>query len=203
MRKETQKHSKLLRGPPRKPKQSGHAIWVGNLPVNTSIIALKDHFAKGFTLEIESVFLMSKSNCAFVNYSTEKACSDAAARFHNSRFMGTLLACRIRTPLAHSPNKLYDVDSENRSRSSLSLSGETVAQCESPIKTEMANKETTETISASRESDRFFIMKSLTVQDLVLSVQYGIWITQYHNEELLNRAYEVSCLYISFAIDHC
>jgi YT521-B-like domain len=171
--------------------------------VNTSIIALKDHFAKGFTLEIESVFLISKSNCAFVNYSTKKACNDAAARFHNSRFMDTSLTCRIRTSLAHSPDKLYDVDSESRSRSSLSFSDETAVQCESPIKMEMANKETAETISASKKSDRFFIMKSLTVQDLVLSVRYGIWITQYHNEELLNRAYEVSCLYISFAIDHC
>jgi hypothetical protein len=35
------------------------------------------------------------------------------------------------------------------------------------------------------------------VEDLVRSVQYGIWTTQEHNEELLNQAYYVSCQHTS------
>lgn len=39
--------------------------------------------------------------------------------------------------------------------------------------------------------DKFFVVKSLTVEDLELSVRNGIWATQSHNEEVLNKAYEV------------
>lgn len=39
--------------------------------------------------------------------------------------------------------------------------------------------------------DKFFIVKSLTVEDLELSVRNGIWATQSHNEEALNKAYKV------------
>lgn len=34
-------------------------------------------------------------------------------------------------------------------------------------------------------------MKSLTIEDMELSVRNKIWATQAHNEEALNRAYEV------------
>lgn len=44
----------------------------------------------------------------------------------------------------------------------------------------------------SRSSDRYFIVKSLTVEDLELSKQSGIWATQTHNETNLNHAFEVS-----------
>src|SRR6201995_1720797 len=89
-----------IRGPPRKPKQSGHALWVGNLPPATHIIDLKDHFARDATDDIESVFLISKSNCAFVNYRTEAACAAAMTRFHDSRFQGVRLVCRLRRTTA-------------------------------------------------------------------------------------------------------
>ena len=41
-----------------------------------------------------------------------------------------------------------------------------------------------------KATEKFFIVKSLTVQDLEASVRNGIWATQSHNEVLLNRAYE-------------
>src|SRR3954471_10827909 len=78
----------IPRGPPRKPKQSGHALWVGNLPPGTTVAELKDHFSREATKDIESLFLISKSNCAFVNYRTEGACAAAMQRFHDSRLHG-------------------------------------------------------------------------------------------------------------------
>jgi len=53
-----------------------------------------------------------------------------------------------------------------------------------------------EPINATNASERFFIIKSLTVQDLEQCVRDGVWATQPHNEELLNSGYEVS--YIAF-----
>jgi hypothetical protein len=46
--------------------------------------------------------------------------------------------------------------------------------------------------------DRYFIVKSLTVEDLELSRQSGIWATQSHNEAAMNQAYEVSGIKITF-----
>ncbi len=47
--------------------------------------------------------------------------------------------------------------------------------------------------TATREGrERYFILKSLTVDDLKLSLQTGIWATQSHNEETLNTAFKVS-----------
>jgi RNA recognition motif-containing protein len=70
----------LPRGPPRKPKQSGFALWVGNLPQDVLLEELKDFFAiEG----LESIFLIRKSNCAFVNYDTEEACSLALSMFND------------------------------------------------------------------------------------------------------------------------
>ncbi|CAK7265678.1 hypothetical protein SEPCBS119000_001635 [Sporothrix epigloea] len=40
------------------------------------------------------------------------------------------------------------------------------------------------------KGDKYFILKSLTLRDLELSVQSGIWATQSHNEETLNEAYK-------------
>ena len=51
--------------------------------------------------------------------------------------------------------------------------------------------------------DRYFVVKSLTVEDLDLSVRNGIWATQAHNEAILNKAFAVStlCTNISVMID--
>jgi len=70
----------LPRGPPRKPKQSGFALWVGNLPRDVRLEELKDFFALD---GLESIFLIRKSNCAFVNYRTEDDCATALATFND------------------------------------------------------------------------------------------------------------------------
>ena len=72
----------LPRGPPRKPKQSGFAIWVGNLPRDVGLEELKEFFALD---ALESIFLIRKSNCAFVNYKTEEACNLALSTFNDKR----------------------------------------------------------------------------------------------------------------------
>lgn len=49
-----------------------------------------------------------------------------------------------------------------------------------------------EAVDGPKNNDKYFIVKSLTVEDLELSARNGIWATQSHNEEALNRAYNVS-----------
>jgi hypothetical protein len=45
--------------------------------------------------------------------------------------------------------------------------------------------------SATPAKDRYFIMKSLTKEDLAWSVANRIWATQPHNEKVLNDAFTV------------
>ncbi|KAI5783545.1 YT521-B-like domain-containing protein [Geopyxis carbonaria] len=187
----------LPRGPPRKPKQSGNALWVGNLPPEATVGELKDHFSRDAKQDIQSVFLISKSNCAFVNYRTEAACNDAKDRFHDSKFHKVKLVCRLRrssTPAAGSPQPPPTPKSPGISAEA---SGDEDASA-------VESTETSDTAVKSPPSgpagpkprpdakDRYFIVKSLTVEDLELSVKNGAWATQSHNEAALNKAYDAA-----------
>ncbi|KAL8950217.1 MAG: hypothetical protein Q9222_003746 [Ikaeria aurantiellina] len=184
------------RGPPRKPKQSGHALWVGNLPSGTRIIDLKDHFSREATKTIESVFLISKSNCAFVNYRSDDACAAAMPRFHDSRFQGVRLVCRLRRsaagPVAGVPtgpaSLLPAIAASQSAIESIRQNREVSSRAEAMTKPEGSGTGS----GLPKALDKFFIMKSLTVEDMELSVRNNIWATQAHNEEALNKAFETT-----------
>lgn len=225
--RESQGAPTVPRGPPRKPKQSGHALWVGNLPPGTTILPLKDHFSKGFARDIESVFLISKSNCAFVNYRSQEACEKAMQAFHDSKFGGVRLVCRLRkgsgatpgvpnAPAAMggglSPGPVLgsgNSPSPTRGQSAGDDAGveetevdgveekDQSAQVDGVDGVDGVQVDGVDGVGESgkkpaRAAERYFIVKSLTLQDLDQSVRNGIWATQSHNEEALNKAYEVS-----------
>ncbi|KAI4283279.1 MAG: hypothetical protein L6R38_002277 [Xanthoria sp. 2 TBL-2021] len=184
------------RGPPRKPKQSGHALWVGNLPSGTQVIDLKDHFSREATKTIESVFLISKSNCAFVNYRSDEACAAAMTRFHDSRFQGVRLVCRLRrgapgpaSGVPTGPATLVPAIAASQSAiESIRQNREVSSRAEA-----MALADDNDQCQVSAKgSNKFFIMKSLTVEDIELSIRNSIWATQAHNEEALNKAFETA-----------
>lgn len=189
------------RGPPRKPKQSGYALWCGNLPSGANVTDLKDHFSQDATRDIESLFLISKSNCAFVNYRTEAACVAAVTRFHDSRFYGVRLVCRLRRGAGPERNIATSTAPGSTSAAQPRPAEVSVAPTEnepsSPIivgATSSASMITPQVSVSERvppaAAERYFIIKSLTVQDLEASARNGVWATQSHNETVLNRAYE-------------
>lgn len=191
--------SSIPRGPPRKPKQSGHALWVGNLPPGTTVVSLKDHFSREATKDIESLFLISKSNCAFVNYRTEASCTAAMHRFHDSRFNGVRLVCRLRRSSAPAsgvptgPSAMVGAQQSTASSpTSPKQDGETVDSLQDGAPDSPAHQTGDETPASSTAANKYFIVKSLTLQDLELSIRNGIWATQSHNEDVLNKAYQVS-----------
>jgi len=145
---------------------------------------------------LESLFLISKSNCAFANFKDEASCTDAQVKIHDSKFQTVRLVSRLRRgsvpattgpaiptgpaalspplnpPVARSPSP--DHDSKSKERSPVDLDDFSDTKKDSSI-----------------PKDKFFIVKSLTVEDLELSVRNGIWATQSHNEEALNKAFQV------------
>lgn len=49
----------------------------------------------------------------------------------------------------------------------------------------------TEAEVVEKVKEKFFVVKSLTVDDLERSVHSGVWATQAHNETALNKAFHV------------
>lgn len=173
-------------------------MWVGNLPPGTTVTDLKDHFSRDATKDIESLFLIFKSNCAFVNYRTEAACAAAMSRFHDSRFNGVRLVCRLRRgSVATNENELGSgpiikgvqlPDAIPRIRSDVVVADSFPEHilAESPNEAHDPDPNTAPLVVP----EKYFIVKSLTLQDLDASVHNGIWATQSHNEAVLNKAFE-------------
>ncbi|RGP79076.1 hypothetical protein FLONG3_2758 [Fusarium longipes] len=201
---ERERRQSGVRGPPRKPRQSGHAIWIGNLPPQTDLMKLVQHVCKE-TSGLESLFLISKSNCAFANFKDEETCSAAQQKLHDSKFQSVRLVSRLRKstvegaagvtaptgPSVATTGPKTDLVPDNMQ-----------AKSETPIPTVEPTVPLKPSVSgdALPQKDKFFILKSLTVEDLELSVNTGIWATQSHNEEALNNAFKVAdSVYLVFS----
>ncbi|KAJ4983842.1 hypothetical protein SVAN01_10646 [Stagonosporopsis vannaccii] len=185
--------SSIPRGPPRKPKQSGHALWVGNLPPGTTVVSLKDHFSREATKDIESLFLISKSNCAFVNYRTEESCTAAMHRFHDSRFNGVRLVCRLRrssAPTSGIPTGPSAMVATQQTSVSPPTSPRQDGEATDGLQDKTTESPAHQSGDETKTVNKYFIVKSLTLQDLELSIRNGIWATQSHNEDILNKAYQ-------------
>ncbi|KAI1202026.1 hypothetical protein F5X97DRAFT_330902 [Nemania serpens] len=188
----------IVRGPPRKPRQSGHAIWIGNLPPQTDLMSLVHHVCRE-AAGLESLFLIAKSNCAFANFKDETSCIAAQQKLHDSKFQSVRLVSRLRKktvegtsgqtaptgPAAILPSP-QTVTSERTSSNPPSQPLDSLTTQE-----DGAGTKTTQ-IDGNQQKDKFFILKSLTLEDLELSVQNGVWATQSHNEETLNEAFRAA-----------
>ena len=177
----------MSRGPPCKPRQSGFALWVGNLPPGATVIDLKDHFSREATNDIESLRIMSKSNCAFVNYRTRASCEAARLRFHESRFHGQRLACRFRNSI---PVAAPSGEASVPFRSQLTITAESSRTARIPEEGQTGMEHTTQPTSTPVPA-RYFVLKSYTMNDLLLSVRDSLWATQPQNESKLNEAFKV------------
>lgn len=164
------------RGPPKKPKQSGFAIWVGNLPLNTTLIELTSLFG---TAEIQSVFLIQRTLCAFVNYASQRALEDGITTFEQrgSSIRGNQLVIKIKT--AGSKNN-EEADEDDDTLDSTDAASPVLPKDRTPTE------------------DRYFVCKSLTVEDLYASARLGLWDTQSHNQATFNEAFKVFIFHFFF-----
>jgi hypothetical protein len=161
---------------------------------------------------LESLFLISKSNCAFANYKDERSCTAAQQKLHDSRFMSVRLVSRLRKstvegpagvtaptgPAASAPQagvaqetSTSGGDGGGDGDEAKELDGSTAAHTPATSTPEVAAVAPLAVDGGPLHKDRFFVLKSLTVEDLDLSVQTNIWATQSHNEEALNSAFKV------------
>ena len=126
-----------------------------------------------------------------MNYKTEETCAAAMARFHDSTFHGVRLVCRLRrTPAAASPGVPTGPAALSPATPPRQAPVEAAVKADEESAQESQLVEETE--NSTKVNDKYFIVKSLTVEDLELSARNGIWATQAHNEEALNKAFGVS-----------
>lgn len=119
----------------------------------------------------------------------------AMNRFHDSRFHGVRLVCRLRRSstspspgVPTGPAALMPAVAQSQTAfESIAQNREISSRAEQMAQAELSR----EGGSASRVVDKYFIMKSLTLEDMELSARNNIWATQAHNEEALNKAFEV------------
>jgi len=153
---------------------------------------------------LESLFLISKSNCAFANFKDEEACAAAQRKLHDSKFQSVRLVSRLRKstvegaagvtaptgPAASAPQTVQAQDQNSAWDVGSGEDGESVS---SPVAGVDGSRGASPVVDGgAAQKDRYFILKSLTVEDLELSVRTGVWATQAHNEETLNKAFKTA-----------
>lgn len=156
---------------------------------------------------LESLFLISKSNCAFANFKDEPTCVAAQQKLHDSKFQGIRLVSRLRKSTVEGATGVTAPTGPAAAALSLPvLNGDggtssSDAGSSSPSASQPAQSRASPVVDGNSHQDKFFILKSLTVEDLELSVRTGIWATQSHNEEGINHAFKVSIQPVSASQD--
>ncbi|CAJ0836840.1 10812_t:CDS:10 [Entrophospora sp. SA101] len=168
----------------KKPKQLDKALWVGNLPETTTYEELEEFFEDE---NMESVFLIKKSNCAFVNYKSHEAVIEAVNKYNEKDFKlktENLSALDSEHTPPPTPSEAGSTTSSRSHRSSLPP-----RRIKQPSISSMSPASSVSSLKPS-SPNRYFILKSLTQDDLDISVQNGLWATQPHNEAALNKAFK-------------
>ncbi len=162
-------------------------------------MALVHHVCKE-TAGLQSLFLISKSNCAFANFKEEQTCVAAQQKLHDSRFQSVRLVCRLRKSTVQGSSGVTAptgpaasiAQQPSASETAPEIPGKDPGEISPSLEDTFTETRLDSSLVADPEKDRFFILKSLTVEDLESSMRTGIWATQQHNEETLNTAFRVS-----------
>ncbi|KAF7288616.1 hypothetical protein MIND_01428200 [Mycena indigotica] len=182
------------------------------LPTTTTTTASDEN-----DLGVLSIFLISRSNCAFVNYETESQLQAAIERFDGVRLRPAdsrcpRLVCKVRKKdddlnagvggqrgMGMHTGWVKANKASRRASGSGGLSA--LTEVSRPGPTPLSSRSGSGShASASTDSSmlrenfpqRYFILKSLTRDDLELSIKTGLWATQKHNEGVLDRAFRTS-----------
>ncbi|TFK24953.1 hypothetical protein FA15DRAFT_669010 [Coprinopsis marcescibilis] len=242
---------------PRPPAhRSQWVMWVGNVPSDATEKELWEFFTRVGgsgslpNAGVESIFLIGRSNCAFVNFNSADSLNGAINTFNGLSLRPTdpqcpMLVCRIRrsaddlksgvggqrgmgihkqwvreqssksTRGQSQASNMSDVSTSDEPLSttsgpdhlvdgigSLSLSGGSRPRKGTTTSSSDSFASTTSSFLAEYFPTRFFILKSLSEDDLNISVQNGLWATQKHNELLLDQAFRTSKdVYLIFSVN--
>ncbi|KAF9019867.1 hypothetical protein BDZ89DRAFT_305135 [Hymenopellis radicata] len=176
-----------------------------------------------------SIFLIARSNCAFVNFATEADLQRAISTYNKVPLRPTdpqcpMLVCRVRKKDddltagvggqrgtgMHTrwvrTQKAKERELEEALGGLSIVDGREVRPPSKPHPDSTSSDSFSSTKSSMLSQyfpKRYFILKSHTQEDLDRSVQTGLWTTQRHNEGVLDQAYRSSKdgVYLIFSVN--
>ncbi|CAK5265057.1 unnamed protein product [Mycena citricolor] len=186
-----------LKTPTRRPyhpaapaKRSEWAMWVGNVPKDATEEELWDLFTGSRDHGVQSMILLSRTKCAFVNFVSEAHLAIGVERFDGKQLRPhsrrAPLVCRVR-------GREEDLQAGVGIQRGMGLHKEwvdaqrshgDVDRLDSPI----SDASTSSSFLQTHFPQRFFVLKSHSRRELDRSVADGLWSTQSHNRGVLEQA---------------
>ncbi|KIW34673.1 hypothetical protein, variant 1 [Cladophialophora immunda] len=195
--------------PPRRPNthtsryQGEFALWVGNIPPNTTIMSLRDYFSEPSPWDLLSVSYNPDARYAFVNFSAESARLSAIRQAASRLFEGRRLDCRIRHESRGRSTKVNYGLNNNGNKGLHSRSGPICCDRAKSLRSKV--EEFAHFPEAERSSwgkEKYFILKSFSLEALYQSLETGRWHVPKRHVERLNHAFQTaSKVYLIFSVN--
>lgn len=166
-----------------------YALWVGNLPQQTTVMALRDYFSEPCPRDLLSISYNPDAKYAFVNFGTESARNAAIQQAASQTLDGKRLDCRIRQDSVSRSTKVnYGLNQKGRRRPSWGdRSNELLCKVE-----EFSHFP--ESHQSQWGKEKYFIIKSFSIEALYQSLESNQWYVPKRHIDRLNLAFQVSTL---------
>ncbi|RVX70214.1 hypothetical protein B0A52_05547 [Exophiala mesophila] len=165
-----------------------HALWVGNIAPEVTILTLRDYFSAACPKTVISIAYNSDARYAFVNFSSEESRAAAIRHAASTLFQGRRLDCRIRQgSMSRSTKVHYAVGKPGNTSFTVSHQGENSLEQRA---VELLHYP--ETVEAQWGRDKFFILKSFSLEALAKSIETARWYVPKRHCSRLNFAHQVS-----------
>ncbi|WFD45031.1 hypothetical protein MPSI1_003707 [Malassezia psittaci] len=216
--------SKNLKSTPKNlsSERSKFVMWCGNVPGDASQEELWQFFtqtsdsirspnapmqnAPQDTHGVLSIFIMSRSNCAFVNFSSARHLDRACSLFHDTKLRpksnNVPLVCRARRSedVEHAGvaaqrgkgvhTSWYRKEKQQQKQKSIEANDATLSSKSSDSLSFSSTDSSL--LSQPQFAHRFFILKSRNSEALKTALRTNVWSTQTHNEPVLDQAFRNS-----------
>lgn len=165
-----------------------HALWVGNIANEATILSLRDYFSHACPNNVNSIAYNADARYAFVNFRSEVSRAAAIRHAAGNLFEGRRLDCRIRQSSMSRSTKIH-YGNDKPGAPSFTVSQEDSSSLEHQA-AELSHYP--ETIESEWGKDRYFILKSFSLEALSKSIETGQWFIPKRHCSRLNFAFQVS-----------
>ncbi|KAM0747988.1 hypothetical protein T439DRAFT_359176 [Meredithblackwellia eburnea MCA 4105] len=195
---------------PNLPERSPWAMWVGNVPGDATEDELQKFLTRRVGLDpelnlneeivlggIESIRLIGRSNCAFVNYNSQENLRNAIKTTNGVSLRpadrrSKPLLCRERMKEDDERSGVGAQRSGGLHRDYVKMKLGDTGIKEDLLGTSPESDDTTDSFLMEHFPKRYFILKAHSETDLQESVREGRWRTQAHNELILDQAFRTA-----------
>ncbi|OAG34822.1 hypothetical protein AYO21_11036 [Fonsecaea monophora] len=181
----------------RKHSSSGeHALWIGNIPLQATILTLRDHFYQVAGSDLVSIIYNPEARYAFANFNTKASRLKVIELAASTLFHEKCLDCRIRSDQGRRSIKVsYGHDEQGGRKLSI----------HQPVELEKKIEELArfpEADPSQSGKDKYFIIKSRSIEAMHQSLQMNQWhIPSRHVYRINNAVQTARKVYLIFSVN--